>query len=409
MYKLGLYEQIIHFINENINSILKKDKKYYLILFNSYKKLCLYDDCIETVKKYLYENGSSDKKLNYEIVQNINTLKEKDFTDIYNYYKNLEKERPIIFVPPVMDDDLFQLLNDKYKNADDNIFNLEAQLFEEKIEMNQKAKLKKGLEKLKDGNKFRVLCIEGGGIKSLIQLLYLCEIENYMQKPISQIFDCIVTSRDGLFICGLLTIQNEKGEIKYHANEVLKIFNKQKETIYNNNLNKALKIDLLRKLFDLPEIIGNLYYYDERCQAMLKIGNNDLIIDLFETYLDMNNNNINNNSYESRICLNDILRIIPKKIKKENLYIMNLGNGIYPFNNTIEDTGSQEQFFMKQILGEQYLNLDIPLNTCKDEGKYSLQSLDNQFNELLSNCIEYFSEIKENNGLFTDKLDKFFM
>ena len=250
MYKLGLYEQIIHFINENINSILKKDKKYYLILFNSYKKLCLYDDCIETVKKYLYENGSSDKKLNYEIVQNINTLKEKDFTDIYNYYKNLEKERPIIFVPPVMDDDLFQLLNDKYKNADDNIFNLEAQLFEEKIEMNQKAKLKKGLEKLKDGNKFRVLCIEGGGIKSLIQLLYLCEIENYMQKPISQIFDCIVTSRDGLFICGLLTIQNEKGEIKYHANEVLKIFNKQKETIYNNNLNKALKIDLLRKLIN---------------------------------------------------------------------------------------------------------------------------------------------------------------
>ena len=406
-FKLGLNEQIIHFINENINTILKKDKKYYLILFNCYKRLCLYDKCIDTIKEYLYEDNSSEKKLNYESIQSINDLKEKDFTDIFNYYKNLEKERPIIFVPPLMDDDLFQLLNNKYKNSDDNIFNLEAQLFEEKIEINQKAKLQKGIEKLKDGNKFRILCIEGGGIKSLIQLLFLCEIENYLQKPICQIFDCIVTSRDGLFICGLLTTQNEKGEVKYHASDVLKIFNKQKETIYNKNLKKELKIDLLRKLFNLPEIIGNLYYYDERYQAMLKIGNNDLIIDLFENYLDMSNNK-NDNSKESIISLNHILRVIPKNIKKDNLYLLNLGNGIYPFNNSIEHVVLNEQFFMKQILGEQYLNLDIPLNTCKNEGQFSLQNLDNQFNELFSNCVEYFSEIKDNNVLFTDKLDKFF-
>ena len=310
-----------------------------------------------------------------------------------------------------MDEDLYQILNDKIKNSDDNIFNLETQLFEEKIEINQKAKLKQGLEKLKDGNKFRILCIEGGGIRSLIQIIYLCEIENYLQKPISQIFDCIVTSRDGIFLCGLLTTQNEKGEIKYHANDILKIFHKQKETIYNKNLQKELKLNLLKKLFNLPEIIGNLYYFDERCQAMLKIGNNDLIIDLFENYIDINNNNINNkneNKKESNISLNHILRVIPKNIKKENLYFMNLGNGIYPFNNSIEDSLSHEQFFLKQILGDQYLNLDIPLNTCKDEGKYSLQSLDNQFNELLMNCIEYFNEIRENNTLLTNKFDKFF-
>ena len=411
LFKLGLYEQIIHFINENINNILKNDKKYYLLLYNCYKRLCLYDKCIDSIKKYLYENNSSEKILNYETVQKINNLQEKDFIDVYNYYKNLEKERPIEFISPLMDEDLYQILNDKIKNSDDNIFNLEAQLFEEKIEINQKAKLKQGLEKLKDGNKFRILCIEGGGIRSLIQIIYLCEIENYLQKPISQIFDCIVTSRDGIFLCGLLTTQNEKGEIKYHANDILKIFHKQKETIYNKNLQKELKLNLLKKLFNLPEIIGNLYYYDERCQAMLKIGNNDLIIDLFENYIDMNNNNINNkngNKKETNISLNHILRVIPKNIKKENLYFMNLGNGIYPFNNSIEDSFSHEQFFLKQILGDQYLNLDIPLNTCKDEGKYSLQSLDNQFNELLMNCIEYFNEIRENNTLLTNKFDKFF-
>ena len=174
-------------------------------------------------------------------------------------------------------------------------------------------------------------------------------------------------------------------------------------------MKKELKLDLLRKLFNFPEIFGNLYFYDERCEAMLKIGNTDLIIDLFESYIDMKNDNKNINKKESIISLNNILRIIPNNTQKENLYLMNLGNGIYPFNSAVEDITLQEQFFMKQILGDHYLNLDIILNTCKNEGKYSLQSLDNQFTELFSNCVEYFSEIKENNTLFMDKLDKFFL
>ena len=82
---------------------------------------------------------------------------------------------------------------------------------------------------------------------------------------------------------------------------------------------------------------------------------------------------------------------------------MNIGNGIYQFNNKIND----EQFLLKKILKNQYLNLDIPINTCKDEGNFSLQNLDNKFNELLSNCIEYFSEIKENCTLY-EQLDQFF-
>ena len=139
---------------------------------------------------------------------------------------------------------------------------------------------------------------------------------------------------------------------------------------------------------------------------MLKIGNNDLIIDLYENFIDMSGEKkISTN--ESYISLNNILRIIPKRIKKDNVYLMYLGKGIYLFNN-IDDIFSHEKFILKQMLGERFLYLDIPLNTCNDEGKYSLQSLDNQFNELLMNCVEYFSEIKENRKLFSDKLDKFF-
>ena len=397
MFKLGLYEQIINFITQNIDTFLKNDKKYYIILYNSYKKLCLYDDCVEAIKKYLYLNNSIKKILNYETVQEINKLKQIDLNSIYLSYKNLEKERPIIFTPPLMDEDLLKILNDKCKELDDNIFNLEAQLYEEKIEINEKAKVQKMLEKKKDGNKFRILCIEGGGIKSLIQILYLCEIENYLKKPISQAFDCIVTSKDGIFISGLLSTENEKGEIKYHANDILKIFNNQKETIYNTKLKKELKLKLLKQLFNIPEIFGNLYYFDDKSEAMLKIGTNDLIFDLYENYIDMPNEK------NLKISFNQILRIVPINVKKENIWLMNIGNGIYKFNNKIDD----EQFLLKKILKKQYLNLDIPLNTCKDQGKYLLQNLDNQFNELLSNCIEYFSEIKENNTLY-DKLNTFF-
>jgi hypothetical protein len=397
MYKLGLYEQIIFLINENIDTFLKSDKKYFVILYNSYKKLCLYDNCIEVIKKYLFLNNAEKKVLNYDTVKKINKLKQKDFNFVYSLYKNLEKERPIIFTPPLMDEDYVKILEEKTKNSDDNIFNLEAQISKEKIEINEKAKIQQILEKKKDGNKFRILCIEGGNIRSLIQILYLCEIENYIKKPISQAFDCIVTSKDGIFICGLLSAENEKKEIKYHANDILKIFNKQKETIYNSKLKKELKLNLLKKLIDIPEIFGNLFFFDAKSEAMIKIGSNDYIFDLFENYIDIPDEK------DLKISLNQILRIIPKNINQENIWLMSIGNGQYKFNEKKND----EEFLLKKILKEQFLCLDVPLNTCKDDGYYSLQNLDNKFNELLTNCIEYFSEIKENNTLY-EQLDKFF-
>ena len=49
----------------------------------------------------------------------------------------------------------------------------------------------------------------------------MCEIENYIKKPISQAFDCIVTSKDGIFICGLLATLNEKREIKQGKSQIV--------------------------------------------------------------------------------------------------------------------------------------------------------------------------------------------
>ena len=216
-------------------------------------------------------------------------------------------------------------------------------------------------EKLKDGNKYRILCIEGGGIRTLIQILFLCEIENYIKKPISQAFDCIVTSKDGIILCGLLTAQNEKGEIKYHANDILKIFNNQKETIYNPKLGKALKLELFKKLFDISEVIGNLFYFDEKTEGMLKIGSNDLISDLFANFIDnyrnkdqisvdakTDTNAINVNNLKKKYVFNDeeeIIEYIKKKYNKRNVEeIINRGNTNNNNNNEIYEPKKDNKY-----------------------------------------------------------------
>ena len=75
---------------------------------------------------------------------------------------------------------------------------------------------------------------------------------------------------------------------------------------------------------------------------MLKIGTNDLIFDLFENYIDIINKK------EKNISFNNILRIIPVNVKKENIWLMDIGSGIYKFNNKKEN----EHFLLNKILKE---------------------------------------------------------
>ena len=52
--------------------------------------------------------------------------------------------------------------------------------------------------------KYRILSIDGGGIRGIIPAIVLAEIEKRTQKPIYQLFDLIAgTSTGGLLASGL--------------------------------------------------------------------------------------------------------------------------------------------------------------------------------------------------------------
>lgn len=79
---------------------------------------------------------------------------------------------------------------------------------------------------------YRVLCIDGGGIRGIIPALILAEIEERTKKPISQLFDYIAgTSTGGIIALGLV-IPNEEGKPKYKAKDLVGLYQENGPRIF---------------------------------------------------------------------------------------------------------------------------------------------------------------------------------
>ncbi|MDD9335427.1 MAG: patatin-like phospholipase family protein [Rickettsiaceae bacterium] len=72
----------------------------------------------------------------------------------------------------------------------------------------------------------KVLCLSGGGVKGIAELVVLAKIEEITQQPISKLFNIISGTSVGGLIAALLTIPKEEGstEPRYSAKEVLELF-----------------------------------------------------------------------------------------------------------------------------------------------------------------------------------------
>ncbi|MCA9885162.1 MAG: patatin-like phospholipase family protein [Anaerolineae bacterium] len=67
---------------------------------------------------------------------------------------------------------------------------------------------------------FKVLSIDGGGIRGIIVAKFLAEIEHCINQSISELFDFIAgTSTGGILALGL-TLPDERGNPSYTAQEV---------------------------------------------------------------------------------------------------------------------------------------------------------------------------------------------
>ena len=87
---------------------------------------------------------------------------------------------------------------------------------------------------------FRILSIDGGGIRGLIPALVLAEFERQTGRPIADCFDLIAgTSTGGILALGL-TLPGAGGPPKYQALDLADLYFKEGPRIFDESLGRRL-------------------------------------------------------------------------------------------------------------------------------------------------------------------------
>ncbi len=86
------------------------------------------------------------------------------------------------------------------------------------------------------GRPFRILSIDGGGIRGLIPALLLAELEKQTGRPIAELFDLIVgTSTGGILALGLTTPDRD-GRPRHSAQDLADLYLQQHSRIFQRSL-----------------------------------------------------------------------------------------------------------------------------------------------------------------------------
>lgn len=98
--------------------------------------------------------------------------------------------------------------------------------------MAKTTKKKAGSLRAGTGRPFRVLSIDGGGIRGLVPAMVLAELEHRAGKPTCEMFDLIAgTSTGGILTLGL-TIPGVRGLPKYAASQLVDLYHREGERIF---------------------------------------------------------------------------------------------------------------------------------------------------------------------------------
>lgn len=133
---------------------------------------------------------------------------------------------------------------------------------------------------------YRILSIDGGGIRGIIPAMVLSKIEEITKKPICKMFDMIAgTSTGGIIALGLTMPNNKVNVPEYKATDLIKLFLKEGKRIFNNSL--LHKIYSLNGVNDAKyksngiESVLNQYFG----KTMLSKALTDVFITSYETEL----------------------------------------------------------------------------------------------------------------------------
>jgi patatin-like phospholipase/acyl hydrolase len=85
-------------------------------------------------------------------------------------------------------------------------------------------------------SRFRILCIDGGGIRGIIPAVVLAELERRTGRPISELFDLIAGTSTGGILALALVKPGEKGRPEYTAEDVIRLYETQGRCIFSRSL-----------------------------------------------------------------------------------------------------------------------------------------------------------------------------
>jgi uncharacterized protein len=126
-------------------------------------------------------------------------------------------------------------------------------------------------------NMFKILAIDGGGIRGVLPARILVELERLAGRPIAELFDVIAGTSTGGIIALTLTRPGPAGRPRYPAEEVLALYTRRGREIFPHVDPVALRLDrssldLVRQRVGaliLPARYGNARYRPGGLQRVL--------------------------------------------------------------------------------------------------------------------------------------------
>ena len=79
---------------------------------------------------------------------------------------------------------------------------------------------------------YKVLSIDGGGIRGVIPAVLLSHLEKKTGKSVSEMFDLIVGTSTGGILAAGFTVRNSKGKAKHSADDMLKLYSDDGRDIF---------------------------------------------------------------------------------------------------------------------------------------------------------------------------------
>src|ERR1051325_2796857 len=125
---------------------------------------------------------------------------------------------------------------------------------------------------------FRILCIDGGGIRGIIPAMIIADIERRTRQPVSELFDLIAGTSTGGILALALVKPGDDDKPQYTAEDVIRLYETQGRRIFSRSLlHRVVSLDgLANKKYQsgpvekvLEEFIGEAWLSDALTDVMV--------------------------------------------------------------------------------------------------------------------------------------------